>query len=126
MKYLIKFYTILIFLVILNSNSLSNDQIKIGLVIPLSGEDKELGETILKSVQLAVNDIDDNKILIIPKDNLNDPDETLKVSNELYNQGVKIIIGPIFKKNTVRLNELNNDLIFLSFTNKIQDPKKYN
>ena len=126
MKYLIKFYTILIFLVILNSNSLSNDQIKIGLVIPLSGEDKELGETILKSVQLAVNDINDNKILIIPKDNLNDPDETLKVSNELYNQGVKIIIGPIFKKNTVRLNELNNDLIFLSFTNKIQDPKKYN
>ena len=124
MKYLIKFYTILIFLVILNSNSLSNDQIKIGLVIPLSGEDKELGETILKSVQLAVNDINDNKILIIPKDNLNDPDETLKVSNELYNQGVKIIIGPIFKKNTVRLNELNNDLIFLSFTNKIQDPKK--
>ena len=124
MKYLIKFYTILIFLVILNSNSLSNDQIKIGLVIPLSGEDKELGETILKSVQLAVNDIDDNKILIIPKDNLNNPDETLKVSNELYNQGVKIIIGPIFKKNTVRLNELNNDLIFLSFTNKIQDPKK--
>ena len=124
MKYLIKFYTIFIFLVILNSNSLSNDQIKIGLVIPLSGEDKELGETILKSVQLAVNDIDDNKILIIPKDNLNDPDETLKVSNELYNQGVKIIIGPIFKKNTVRLNELNNDLIFLSFTNKIQDPKK--
>ena len=124
MKYLIKFYTILIFLVILNSNSLSNDQIKIGLVIPLSGEDRELGETILKSVQLAVNEIDDNKILIIPKDNLNDPDETLKVSNELYNQGVKIIIGPIFKKNTVRLNELNNDLIFLSFTNKIQDPKK--
>tara|TARA_A100001234_G_scaffold5395_1_gene4427 strand:+ start:2112 stop:3263 length:1152 start_codon:yes stop_codon:yes gene_type:complete len=124
MKYLIKFYTIFIFLVILNSNSLSNDQIKIGLVIPLSGEDRELGETILKSVQLAVNDIDDNKILIIPKDNLNDPDETLKVSNELYNQGVKIIIGPIFKKNTVRLNELNNDLIFLSFTNKIQDPKK--
>ena len=124
MKYLIKFYTILIFLVILNSNSLSNDQIKIGLVIPLSRESKELGETILKSVQLAVNDIDDNKILIIPKDNLNDPDETLKVSNELYNQGVKIIIGPIFKKNTVRLNELNNDLIFLSFTNKIQDPKK--
>ena len=124
MKYLIKFYTIFIFLVILNSNSLSNDQIKIGLVIPLSGEDRELGETILKSVQLAVNEIDDNKILIIPKDNLNDPDETLKVSNELYNQGVKIIIGPIFKKNTVRLNELNNDLIFLSFTNKIQDPKK--
>ena len=107
MKYLIKFYTILIFLVILNSNSLSNDQIKIGLVIPLSGEDKELGETILKSVQLAVNDIDDNKILIIPKDNPNNPDETLKVSNELYNQGVKIIIGPIFKKNTVRLNAVS-------------------
>ena len=31
---------------------------------------------------------------------------------KLYNQGVKIIIGPILKKIQSRLNELNNDLIF--------------
>ena len=121
MKYLIKFYTILIFSLIFSFNLYADEKIKIGLVIPLSGEFKELGESVLKSVRLAINDINDDKILIVPKDNQNDPDQTLLVSKQLYENGIKIIMGPIFKKNTVRLNQLNNDLTFLSFTNKIDD-----
>ena len=39
------------------------DKIKIGLVVPLSGENKDLGESILKSIRLAINDIDDSKIV---------------------------------------------------------------
>ncbi len=124
MKHLIKFYTALLFLFIFCFNSYATDRIKIGLVIPLSGDNKELGESVLKSVRLAVNDINDNKIQIIPRDNQNDPDRTLEVSKELYNQGARIIIGPIFKKNTLKLDSLNNDLIFLSFTNKIYGSKK--
>ena len=123
MKYLIKFYTILIFLVIFTLQTFASEKIKIGLVVPQSGENKELGESILKSVRLAVNDINDDRIQILPKDNKNDPDETLKVSNELYNEGVRIIIGPIFKKNTEKLNKLSSDLTFISFTNKIHDSK---
>ena len=124
MKHLIKFYTLIIFLLAISFSSHASNKIKIGLVIPLSGENKELGESVLKSVRLAINDIDDNKIIIIPKDNYNDPDRTLKVSKELYNDGIRIIIGPIFKKNTSKLNKLDNDLIFLSFTNRIDNSKK--
>ena len=113
MKHLIKFYTLIIFLLAISFSSHASNKIKIGLVIPLSGENKELGESVLKSVRLAINDIDDNKIIIIPKDNYNDPDRTLKVSKELYNDGIRIIIGPIFKKNTSKLNKLDNDLIRL-------------
>ena len=124
MKYLIKFYTILIFSLIFNFNLYADEKIKIGLVIPLSGEFKELGESVLKSVRLAVNDINDDRIHIIPKDNQNDPDQTLLVSKQLYENGIKIIMGPIFKKNTIRLNQFNNDLTFLSFTNKIDESNK--
>ena len=121
MKYLIKFiYTLLLTSLFICSAS-ANNKIKIGLVIPLSGEYEDLGESILKSVKLAVNDIDDDKIIILPKDNKNNPTTTLEVSEELYNDGVRIVIGPIFKKNTSELNKINNDLIFLSFTNKIQN-----
>ena len=98
MKYLIKFYTILIFSLIFNFNLYADEKIKIGLVIPLSGEFKELGESVLKSVRLAVNDINDDRIHIVPKDNQNDPDQTLLVSKQLYENGIKIIMGPIFKK----------------------------
>ena len=124
MKYLIKFYTILIFSLIFNFNLYADEKIKIGLVIPLSGEFKELGESVLKSVRLAVNDINDDRIHIVPKDNQNDPDQTLLVSKQLYENGIKIIMGPIFKKNTIRLNQFNNDLTFLSFTNKIDESNK--
>ena len=124
MKYLIKFYSILIFVLVFSFQSFAGDKIKIGLVIPLSGENKELGENVLKSVRMAINDINDDKIIIVPKDNRNDPLQTLEVSKELYNDGVKIIIGPIFKKNTVQLKELNDDLIFLSFTNRIDQSNK--
>ncbi len=124
MKYLIKFYTISILLITISFNSLASDIVKIGLVIPLSGDNKKLGESVLNSVRLALNDIDDNKIVIVPRDNQNDPNKTLEVSNELYNQGIKIILGPIFKKNTVKLDKLNSDLIFLSFTNKVDNQKQ--
>ncbi len=124
MKYLIKFYTILIFSIFFNLNTFAADKIKIGLIIPLSGESKELGESVLKSVRLAINDINDKKIIIVPKDNKNDPEKTLEISKELYEQGIKIVIGPIFKKNTIKLNQLNNDMIFLSFTNKVYDSKE--
>ena len=124
MKYLIKFFTVLLFIIFFTSNASAINKIKIGLVVPLSGENKDLGESILKSVRLAVNDVDDNKIIIIPKDNQGNPNQTLKVSRELYNEGVKIIIGPIFKKNTLELDKFKEDLIFLSFTNKISNTKK--
>ena len=63
MKYQIKFYTIIIFFIIsFCFKSTANDRIKIGLVIPLSGEHKELGQSILKSVRLAINDINDGPL----------------------------------------------------------------
>ena len=75
-------------------------------------------------MRLAINDINDSRFLIVPKDNQNNPDQTLEVSKELYDEGIKIIIGPVFKKNTIKLNQLNNDLIFISFTNKIDNSEK--
>ena len=90
MKYLIKFYTFAIFSVIFSFNSYALEKIKIGLVIPLSGQNKELGESVLKSVRLAINDINDDRIQIIPRDNRDDPDQTLEVSRNLYDEGVII------------------------------------
>ena len=81
MKYLIKFLILPLFIIFFISNASANNKIKIGLVVPLSGENKDLGESILKSVRLAINDINDNKIVILPKDNQNKPLTYLNVVN---------------------------------------------
>ena len=124
MKTLIKPAILIIFILFtFNKEVLSSEKIKIGLIVPLSGKYKDIGNSIVKSVRLAINKIDDPRIQIIPKDTQSNPEITLKVSKELYEQNVKIIIGPVFNSNIIYLNELKN-VTFLSFTNKInKNPK---
>ena len=124
MKTLIKAIIILIVILFCANNKIyANELIRIGVVVPLSGEYKEIGESILKSIRLALNKIDDTKIIVIPKDTENNPETTLKISRELSSKGIKIILGPVFNKNILYLNELK-DVTFISFTNKIiNNPK---
>ena len=110
----------LIALIALFQKVYSEEKIKIGLIIPLSGEYKEIGESILKSVRLAINKINDENLIIIPKDTKSNPEITLKISKELYKEGVKIILGPVFNNSSIYLDELK-EVTFLSFTNKINN-----
>ena len=72
---------------------------------------------------MALNKIDDDRFEIIPKDTKSNPIDALKVSKELYENGVKIIIGPVFNECTKYLDDLK-EVTFISFTNKlINNPK---
>ena len=124
MKILLKIIILLIFFNLINLQKIyAEEKINIGLLIPLSGEQKEIGKSILQSVRLAINKIDNSNIQIIPKDTKDDPTRTLAAAKELELKGVKIVIGPIFNKNLIYLDELK-EMIFLSLTNKnIKNPK---
>ena len=95
----------------------ANEKINIGLLIPLTGKDFEIGQSIIKSTQLAINKIDNVSIEIIPRDTRSNPESTLKAAKELAKLGVKIIIGPVFNENLIYLDELK-EITFLSLTNK--------
>ena len=124
MKSIFKFLSfVLIIFYSFNQAVFSQEKIKIGLIVPLSGEYSEIGHSIVNSVRLAINKIDDNKIKIFPKDTRADPNITLKVSEELYSKGVRIIIGPLFNNNIVNLYKLN-DITFISLTNKVYNNPK--
>ena len=124
MKILLKIIIVLIFLTLTNVQKIyAQEKIKIGLLIPLSGKQSEIGRSILQSIRLAINKIDSPNIEIIPKDTKDDPIKTLAAAKELELEGIKIVIGPIFNKNLIYLDELKK-MIFLSLTNKnINNPK---
>ena len=112
-----------IIILTLNKSAYSKEKIKIGLIVPLSGENSAIGEKIIKSIRMAINKIDDEKIEILPRDTKSNPINALKVSKELYQEGVRIIIGPVFNESNKYLDDLK-DIIFISFTNKlIGNPK---
>jgi ABC-type branched-subunit amino acid transport system substrate-binding protein len=95
----------------------ASEKINIGLLIPLTGKNSEIGQSILKSTLLAINKINNSSIEIIPKDTQSNPESTLKAAKDLAIQGVKIIIGPVFNENLIYLDELTK-ITFLSLTNK--------
>jgi len=101
----------------------ASEKLKIGILAPMTGPNKNLGQSIIKSIRLAVKDINSDLIEVIPKDTSSSPEKTLKSANELKEMGVRIVIGPIFYENLIYLNEIN-DLTFLSLTNKTLDLPK--
>ena len=96
---------------------LANEKIKIGLLVPLTGKNSEIGQSIIKSTRLAINTINNASIEIIPKDTQSNPEVTLKAAKELANSGIKIVIGPVFNESLIYLGELS-ELTFLALTNK--------
>ena len=117
------FFVILNFSLLLSFSTKASEKIKIGLMVPLTGENKELGQSIIKAVRLAVKDINNNSIEIIPKDTASKANKALKSAFELKQMGIKIVIGPVFYESITYLDEIK-DITFLSLTNKTLDLPK--
>ncbi|MDA9065702.1 ABC transporter substrate-binding protein [Candidatus Pelagibacter sp.] len=102
---------------------LASEKIKIGLLVPLTGKNSEIGQSIIKSTRLAVNKINNSSIEIIPRDTKSNPADALRAAKELGELGIKIIIGPVFNENQAYLDELKK-ITFISLTNKGENKSK--
>ena len=116
-----KFITIIAYILIFfNSNLLSNENnniLKVGLLAPLSGEYKELGDSLLYSLQLALHEINDKNVHIIPRDSgAGDKKKLNKAIQEIRSQNADIIIGPINNEDFDEVKKLN-DMVFISLSN---------
>ena len=116
-----KFKIIITYIILsFNSHLLSsenNNTLKIGLLAPLTGEYKDLGYSLLYSLQLALDEIDDKDVMIIPRDSGSNNNEKLNQAiKEIRSQGAKVVIGPI---NNDEFEEVKkyNDLVFISPSN---------
>ena len=95
----------------------SNKTLKVGLLAPLSGSYSELGNSLLYSLQLALEEIGDKDVFIVPRDSgFNNKDKLNAAIQDIKSQGIKIIIGPITYE---EFNEVKkyNDLVFISPSN---------
>jgi hypothetical protein len=99
----------------------NDKKLRIGLLAPFSGEYKNLGESLLLSTQLALDEIGDDNIIIIPRDSGTKNKDKLNIAiKEIINNGAKIIIGPMSSSLAKEL-EKYRDTIFISLSNK--EPK---
>jgi ABC-type branched-subunit amino acid transport system substrate-binding protein len=114
--FLLLFYILFAF----NSNLFSDENnrtLKVGLLAPLSGPFSEIGNSLLHSLQLALEEINDKNVIIIPKDSGFKNEEKINSAiDELKSSGVKIIIGPVTYEEFNQAKKYS-DLIFISPSN---------
>ena len=123
MKAHIKYFLVIIFFLLKTKTALGNESIKIGLLAPFSGEFEFIGNSVIGSTKMALKKINNNNIYILPRDTRADNLETIKKVEELYIEGVRIFIGPVFNRNLIGLDKYE-DAIFLSLTNKVLNNPK--
>ena len=110
------FYIIYLF----NFNVLSeenNKPLKVGLLAPLSGPYSEIGNSLLYSLQLALEEINDQNVIVVPRDSgFNDEKKLITAIEDMRSAGVKVVIGPATFEEFDKVKKYN-DLIFISPSN---------
>jgi ABC-type branched-subunit amino acid transport system substrate-binding protein len=107
-----------IFLLFNTSLSANDEKLRVGLLAPFSGEYKNLGESLLLSTQLALAEIDNDNIIIIPRDSGSNDKQKLNLAiREIVDGGAKVIIGPMTSSSFKEVEKYKN-IIFISLSNK--------
>ena len=73
-------------------------EIKVGLMLPLSGPAAALGQDMLQAAQMALFDVGPNDVVLLPRDTGGTPEGASRAANELVAQNVEVIIGPLYSQ----------------------------
>ena len=80
------------------------------MLAPFTGAYSELGNSLLYSLQLALEEINDENVIIVPRDSgFNEKEKLNKQLMKLESNDVKVIIGPITNEE-FEIAEKHNDL----------------
>ncbi len=103
-----------------------NKKINVGVLLPLTGENKQIGKSILNALELALFQTDSSRINLIIEDTKADPVITEKIFKSLLDNKVKIFIGPLYSNSlaSIQRNTLEQNVDLFALTNNTNLAKK--
>ena len=70
--------------------------VKVGILLPLTGPNQQLGQSMLKAAQMALFDAGYEGFELIPRDTKNTPQEAATAASAAIADGAELLLGPIF------------------------------
>ncbi len=100
----------------------NDGRIRIGILLPLSAKSasvRNIAEDLFNAAQLALFDLKRPELTLLVQDTQGTPEGALKVTSKLLQDGVQIIIGPLFAASTQAITPLarNAGIPVLSLSN---------
>ena len=112
---------IILILLILSFNSkvFAKSELKLGALLPLSGEHAILGNNIYKSILITIFELENLRIKVIPLDTQSTKSGTKIAFQKGLREQIDIFIGPIFFDKLTEIKNLEGfkDKIFFSYSN---------
>jgi len=120
MKKVLKIIFISLFLLTLNNTVYAKSELKIGAILPLSGEHELLGNNVYQSILITIFELKNLNIKVIPLDTKSSKVGAINAFQEGINKKVDLFVGPIFYDT---LNEIKNiegfkEKLFVTYSNK--------
>ena len=100
-------------------NRPARSKINIGIMLPLSGDTRAVGQALLNAATLALFDARDRRLEIIPADTRGTPEGAREAATHLVESGVDIIIGPLFSESIRAAHPIlkSADIKMIGFSN---------
>lgn len=70
--------------------------VKVAILLPLSGDQKDLGQAMLQAAQLALFDMGYGSFELMPRDTGDTPQGAVQATQSAIDNGAQLILGPLF------------------------------
>ena len=94
-------------------------EIKVGLLLPLSGPAEAIGRDMLDAAQMALFDVGDNKLVLLPRDTAGTPAGARLAAQEVIREGAEVILGPLLAADVAAISPIaaQANIRVLAFSN---------
>lgn len=72
------------------------DAIRVAVLVPLTGQTAAVGRALLEAAQLALFEVGDERLTLLPRDTGGSPETAAKAAEAVLQEGAELIIGPLF------------------------------
>lgn len=85
------------------------EPIRVGLVLPLSGPNAALGQSLLNAATMALFDMGDTRLQLLPKDDEGLPEGAIQAIDSALQEGAQLILGPVFSASVQAIAPIARD-----------------
>jgi branched-chain amino acid transport system substrate-binding protein len=78
--------------------------VRVGLLLPLSGPAAGLAQDMLDAAQMALFDVGENDLVLLPRDDQGTPAGARQAAEQVIEEGATVILGPLFHQAVSAVN----------------------
>lgn len=98
--------------------NVNTQNVRVALLLPLTGQHARLGESMLNASQMALFDLGHDQFEIVPKDTKGTVQGAQQAAQQAVNEGAQLVIGPIFSRSVQAAQRItmSNNIPMIAFT----------